>query len=254
MNYSVSTCSFVKLKVKRLLALPEDIGVEIMVEYGSDEYWKQFLTRYQNTHSGRISIHSPFAFHDFAMPGNEKELFAYFRKAFDLYHRFNCEFYVLHAFNNIDLAASGCPAEEYRKRTIDRIARFDEICRQEGVCLAVENTFGSPDNIFTQEQWLSMFAELPNLRSLIDTGHAIVSGMDLTTLQQTLGQRVVGYHLHNNDGMRDAHERLQNGLIDWQVFADNAKKYTPHATGIIEYLAEDRVDACVEDIRYLQSL
>ena len=254
MNYSVSTCSFVKLKVKRLLNLPEDIGVEIFYEYGSTDYWNEFLTRFQATHTGRISIHAPFAFYDFSAPGDDQELFDHFKKVFKLYHRFHSEFYVLHAFNNIDLEAGGKHADEYRKRTFERIAKFDEICAAEGVLLAVENTCGNPHNLFTQEQWLDMFAQLPKLHALIDVGHALVAGMDVARLQRELGSRIVGYHLHNNDGMHDAHNRLREGYMDWNAFAKNAKLYTPNATGVIEYLIEDRSEACVEDIRYLASL
>lgn len=254
MKYSVSTCSFVKLKVKRLLSLPEEIGVEIMYEYGSTNYWKEFLSRFQATHSGRISIHSPFAFYDFALPGDDAALFEQFRKAFDLYHQFNSEFYVLHAFNSIDDSIGSKAADEYRKRAVDRIARFDDICAAEGICLAVENTFGNPYNLFTQQQWLEMFEQLPKLHALIDTGHALVSEMNIAELQKMLGDRIVGYHLHNNDGTRDAHNRLREGRMDWSTFAENAKRYTPNATGIIEYLLEDRADMCVEDIRYLESL
>lgn len=254
MRYSVSTCSFVKLKVKRLLNLPEDIGVEIMCEYGSRDYWNEFLTRFQDSHSGGISIHAPFAFYDFALPGDDGELFDHFCQYFDLYHKFNSEFYVLHAFNNIERETGEQFAEEYRRRAIDRIARFHDICATEGVCLAVENTFGNPYNLFTQERWLDMFESLPGLHALIDTGHALVSGMDIAQLQKTLGSRVVGYHLHNNDGTRDMHDRLRKGCIDWNVFMQNAKRYTPDATGVIEYLSEDRVEACTEDINYLKTL
>ena len=254
MKYSVSTCSFVKLKVKRLLALPENIGVEIMCEYGSEDYWNTFLTRFQETHSGRVSVHAPFAFYDFALPGDDLELFEHFEKYFDLYHKFDSEFYVLHAFNNIERETGRRFADEYRKRTIERIARFHDICAAEGICLAVENTFGNPYNLFSQEQWLGMFRDLPELHALIDTGHALMAGMEIAELQESLGSRIAGYHLHNNDGTRDTHNRLQAGCIDWKLFAENAKKYTPDATGVIEYLTEDRVEACVEDIRYLNTL
>ena len=254
MKYSVSTCSFVKLKVKRLLAVPEHIGVEIFYEYGSTDYWNEFLTRFRESHSGGISIHAPFAFYDFAAPGDDGILFERFRRAFDLYHRYDSEFYVLHAFNNIEEAAGRSSAEAYRSRTVDRIARIDDICRSEGVCLAVENTFGNPYNLFSQEQWLEMFGQMPNLHTLIDTGHALVSGMDIAELQRVLGPRIVGYHLHNNYGTKDAHNRLREGCLDWRAFAQNAKHYTPDATGVIEYLAEDRPEACMEDIRYLESL
>ena len=99
-----------------------------------------------------------------------------------------------------------------------------------------------------------MFAQLPKLHALIDVGHALVSGMDVGQLQKTLGSRIVGYHLHNNDGTRDAHNRLREGCMDWNQFAEKAKLHTPNATGIIEYLIEDQAEACVEDIRYLAAL
>ena len=254
MKYSVSTCSFVKLKVKRLLTLPEELGVEIFYEYGSPDYWDEFLTRFRREHTGAVSIHSPFAFYDFALPGDDDALFAHFCKAFDLYHKFESEFYVLHAFNSIPQAQGEAHAREYRERAVDRIARFDEICTREGICLAVENTFGNPYNLFTQAQWLEMFRELPRLHALIDTGHALVAGMDIARLQETLGSRIVGYHLHNNDGTRDAHARLRDGCLDWKTFMENARRFTPDAAGVIEYLAEDRAEACVEDIAYLTSL
>ena len=50
------------------------------------------------------------------------------------------------------------------------------------------------------------------------------------------------------------HDRLRKGCIDWNVFMQNAKRYTPDATGVIEYLSEDRVEACTEDIDYLKTL
>ena len=254
MKYSVSTCSFVKLKVKRLLALPEDIGVEIFYEYGSEEYWEEFLSRFQQTHSGGVSIHSPFAFYDFSAPGDDAELFEHFKKAFGLYHRFDCEFYVLHAFNNIDMITGKEHADEYRSRSIERIGKFDQICKAEGIQLAVENTFGNPYNLFSQEQWLGMFASFPDLHALIDVGHALVAGMSIEQMQATLRDRIVGYHLHNNDTSRDSHSRILEGCMKWEPFVENARKYTPNAAGVIEYLVEDRMEACVEDIRFLEKL
>ena len=137
---------------------------------------------------------------------------------------------------------------------MDRLAKFNEICKAEGIRLAAENLCSGNPPLFNEEQFLEIFRRIPDLNCCIDVGHALATGMDITRLQKTLGSRICAYHLHNNDGTRDAHNRLREGCMGWNQFAENAKLYTPDATGIIEYLIEDRAEACVEDIRYLAAL
>ena len=89
---------------------------------------------------------------------------------------------------------------------------------------------------------------------VLDVGHAIVTGMDIGVIQQTLKERICAYHLHNNDGLHDLHDRLRAGVFDWTEFAKNCALYTPGATGVLEYMNVVELDAYTQDSLYLEKL
>ena len=249
MKYSISTCSFYKYRIRKLLQMPADFGVEIMYEFGSEDQWRSCLDILSAQGMDGFSIHAPFAFVDIAAPCDEKKLFDTLRRPFDLYHRYNGECYVLHTYGD----ELGDPAER-RARATDRLAKFQDICKSEGVLLAAENLCGGKPALFDQEQFLQIFKDVPDLHCLIDVGHALVTGMDIGTVQRTLGDRICGYHLHNNDGKGDTHCRLQEGIMDWKSFAENYNRYTPNATGVLEYLLYTDMDVYRQDRDYLEGL
>ena len=108
--------------------------------------------------------------------------------------------------------------------------------------------------MFNQEQFLELFRQVPDMSCVIDVGHALVTGMDIATVQRELGNRICAYHLHNNDGKHDSHSRLRNGVMDWAAFVQNAARYTPDATGVLEYMTETDMGIFREDAAYLDSL
>lgn len=63
---------------------------------------------------------------------------------------------------------------------------------------------------------------------LFDTGHANVNGWNIPSLIRTLGSRIKGFHLHDNDGMTDSHQPIYNGTIPWNdVFAAISEMPSP---------------------------
>lgn len=254
MRYSVSTCSFYKFRVRKLLQLPEDLGVEIFYEFGSSDQWESLLSKFYERSTGPFSIHAPFAFVDISEPCDEEKLFDVLRRPFDLYHRYDGEFYVLHTYGEVDRDESPAHLCECRKRSTERLARFQDICKAEGVRLAAENLCAGKVPMFDQEQFLKLFQDVPEVSCVLDVGHALVTGMDICTVQQELGSRICAYHLHNNDGKHDSHSRLRQGVMDWTAFARNAACYTPDATGVLEYMTETDAKLFREDADYLESL
>lgn len=254
MRYSISTCSFYKMQLRKLLNMPEDFGVEIFSEYGSDAMWDTFLQRLSQRGFNGFSIHAPFAFLDFAADCDEKRMFDTLKHFFDLYHRYNGEFYVLHPYGEVLHPEDFRYMEDSRARVLDRMARFHEICRTEGIRLAVENVCDGKIPMFNQEQFLHLFHEIPDLHCVIDVGHALVTGMNVGEMQRELGSRICGYHLHNNDGTFDSHDRLRDGIMDWKAFAENCGKYTPDAVGVLEYLKYQDLAIYEDDRAYLEGL
>ena len=108
--------------------------------------------------------------------------------------------------------------------------------------------------MFDQGQFLQLFRDIPDMNCVLDVGHALVTGMDIPTVQRELGSRICAYHLHNNDGKRDTHARLRDGIMDWASFAQNAARYTPDATGVLEYMTEMDMAIFRDDAAYLEQL
>ena len=121
------------------------------------------------------------------------------------------------------------------------------------VRLLVENTGIRSENTCLLDQ--DEFTDLCRDRHwdvLIDVGHANANHWDLFRLVHDLRDRIRGYHLHNNDGRSDQHNRIFHGSIDFVRLLHYLKAETPGAYWVLEYtrpefhgrpLTED-IDSC----------
>lgn len=235
--------------------LPEDVGIEIFSEWGSRDYWDNTLPCLMTGRTGGFSIHGPAMFDDFSLPCDEHTLFEHMKAPFDLYHRFGGEFYVVHTNAGIKYAADPTLEEENRKRAVDRIAKFQDICTQEGVRMVVENIGWNAEKryLFNQEQFLDLFRQLPEVCCLIDIGHTLLSDINVAALQKALKNRIVAYHIHDNDGVKDLHLPICEGVFNWRSFMKDFHKYTPDATLVMEYEGVPQLKRYLEDINSLKS-
>ena len=103
--------------------------------------------------------------------------------------------------------------------------------------LLVENTGTDTDGCRLLEQ--EEFVELCNekkLDVLLDVGHANASSWDIPKVVRDLKDRIRGFHLHNNDGCHDLHNRLEDGTIDFRMLLPFLCREIPDAFGVIEYV------------------
>ena len=90
---------------------------------------------------------------------------------------------------------------------------------------------------------------------LIDVGHANANHWDLFGLVHDLREQIRGFHLHNNNGASDQHNRIQNGTIDFDRLLPYLKAETPGAFWVVEYTRpEYHGDPLTEDIEYCYRL
>ena len=105
-----------------------------------------------------------------------------------------------------------------------------------GVKLLVENTGTKADGTILLDQ--AEFTDLCRERQLpvlIDIGHANANGWDLPLLIRDLQGQIGGFHLHNNDGIHDLHNRLTNGTLDLEKLIPQMNRLAPDAPRVIEY-------------------
>jgi sugar phosphate isomerase/epimerase len=116
--------------------------------------------------------------------------------------------------------------------SLEHLAIF---AKQRGVTIALENTpseIGAPHSLanFIKETHLN------DLRFCFDTGHANIEG-GIPAAFETMRERVVTTHVHDNNGDDDEHLMPYDGKIDWdatlQLFAE-----APHALPIVLELKE----------------
>ena len=249
MKISVSSLGFCGHPIYSMRKLAPEIGVEIFYEWGGETYWELALTEIMRDRTGEFSIHAPYQgdIVEMSLTEKEDELFDYLQEPFRLYHKFNGNGYVVHM--NAPYAKMPTPAEkqERLKRVEDRLARLNDICVREGVNLLVENlAFGHGlSTLCTQQEFLDIFNHNKELKCIVDTGHAVLGGIDIFEVQRTLGSRLQAYHIHDNDGLEDCHQRIGTGVTDWARFGEGARRYTPDANFVMEY--NGNATTCIQD-------
>lgn len=238
MEISVSSLGFLGPSGSGMKHLAPELGVEIFYEWGGATYWDLVLQEVMENRTGTFSIHAPFQGNglDLSLTENEDWLFDYLRQPFDLYHKYNANGYVVHMNSPYPTEPSPEERSERLKRVEDRLARLNEICRREGVNMLVENlAFSHGATLCGQQEFLSIFEHNPELDCIVDTGHAVLAKIDIFAVQKALGSRLKAYHIHDNDGKKDGHQRIGAGVIDWKRFGEGARLYTPNANFVMEY-------------------
>jgi sugar phosphate isomerase/epimerase len=95
-------------------------------------------------------------------------------------------------------------------RSLDTLEAF---AREKDVRIAIENTQNWP----VVEHLLSLY-DRGFLGLCYDAGHGNLSGNGLERLE-TLSDRLISVHLHDNDGLSDQHKLPFSGTIDWERLA-----------------------------------
>ena len=125
-------------------------------------------------------------------------------------------------------------ARELAHRTVCDLAQQAAAC---GVRLAFENIAGPAAALYTQEAFCHALDETgPSVGYLLDIGHANMNGWNIPEVIRTLGNRLLGLHLHDNLGVGDDHLPVGQGSIQWApIWAAAAESCTDACHWILEY-------------------
>ena len=252
MNISVSNLCFPGLMTHTMRHLPNNVGVEIFCEIGSDYYWDNLLPLLLRGREVPLSVHGPFQWLDLA--DSEKDfapmLEAYIR-AFKLCRKYGAKDCVCHPYDG------GRPADDTPERleaakqcSLERILVLNEIAKQYGVTLLVEN-MPEKNGMLGQKAFIELFAPHNELNFLIDTGHAKLLDWDMDYAFRTLGDRIKAYHVHDNFGDADSHMIVGTGKFDWDGFFKGFVEYTPNAAIVCEYNTGYSMDEVMRSIEWI---
>ena len=89
--------------------------------------------------------------------------------------------------------------------------------------------------MYNNEEYDKIFSSNSDAISIIDVGHSHINNMDIEGFLIKHSDRVKAYHFHNNNGIDDQHNSINDGSIDYDKILELFKKYTPNADIVLEY-------------------
>ena len=229
------------------------LGFELLPMFDLPEYEDNLRENLSLFSSGPLIFHEPVWGVEHTLepgePGWEESEY-HLRKA-EQYARLLAPTHMVVHLNNGPVA----PAERESRlaaalRNVERIRE-----RFSPVRIAVENT--GLKALGTQLLDQAEFTALCRERSfpvVVDVGHANANGWDVPRLIRDLKDLIVIYHLHNNDGARDLHDRLRSGTLPMAEILSVIREETPDAILVVEYTTPDKHGpALQEDLAWVSS-
>lgn len=252
MQIAASNLPYQGLFTNRLIRLPEDIGVEVYSETGSDFYWNHLLPRLLKDRIGPFSVHGPYQNIDLSSNTLDyEEVKEFYRWTFRLCEKFGSRHCVCHPYAYKSITSmSAVEIDTRRELCLNRVVEISREAEKYGVTLLVEN-MADYDGLFSQEDFLNVFGGVKELRFLIDTGHANIQRWDIDMMFGVLGERILGYHLNDNFGDADSHLKVFEGTFDWKTFFARAMQITPDAVYVCEYMNTD-VEEITESVQKIR--
>ena len=237
MKLAISNLPYQGLFTNRLMKLPLDLGIEVYSETGSDFYWEHLLPKLMKDRSGPFSVHGPYQNIDLSLPELDYEpVRALYEWTYRLCRDYGSAHCVCHPYAYVPRSRMSAEEQkERRKVCLERVKDLNQLAEQYGVALLVEN-MPNKDGLLNQDEFIELFGSQPELRFLIDTGHANIQGWDIEKMFEALGKRILGYHINDNFGEEDSHLPVFEGTFNWDLFFTKAAAITPDATYVCEYM------------------
>ena len=238
MNIYIDTCVLPRAQLQegRIYRdkFGKDLGFELLMMFDLQEFEENLKQNLDLFAEGPLFFHEPVWGVEHSEPKGSKaweEGMYHLRltkKYADILHP---EAMVYHLNNGVILP------EEKERRIRTALANYEDMREMfPDVPLLVENTGTKADGSMLLNQ--AEFTDLCRARKLpvlIDVGHATANGWDILKLIRDLHGQIGGFHLHNNDGLHDLHNRLTDGVLDIPELVSCMDLLTPDAPRIIEY-------------------
>ena len=240
MTVLISTNMYVSKDFDRVLTYVKEfdgkVGVEVFPMFHEPEYEKILQTCAPLLSKVPISFHGPYYHADYSAPyGSEcyEKTMKMTEKTLEYCQNLKSKYMVFH-HNNFRVSAEN--KQNMIENACINFRKVEKMYADCGISVVVENAgvLQNGSMLLDQNEFINL-CKKEDYRVLIDIGHAHANGWDLCSVMEALKERIAAYHLHNNDGVHDSHQRICDGTLDFDSFFERAKELTPSADLVLEY-------------------
>lgn len=232
-------------------------GVEFFLHTYDKEYIRKTARILEWLGRRPLTTHGPFIGIEASSPEGCAEhtaMLEAYRYGFETARALGSRHLVFHTHQRVIFPEEKEQAQAWCFHTIEQLLAMSQ---KTGVTLLIENLGIQQKGIslFDEQDFIALVERYPQAGCLIDIGHLHVAGWDMERVLRMLQHRILGYHLHNNNGHEDSHHRLLDGTLDAEQFMTLYRRYTPEADLTLEYSDQYGITASdvIEDIRWVQS-
>jgi len=262
MNIYISTNLYTPNELENIFTVldkinDKNIGIEIFPEWQDGQFIDTINKKLNKFKDYHISLHGPYYGTEHS---KEKGTMAYeiskeyFISTLELSKDLNSKYIVYH-HNNCKVELKN--KREMIKNSSENLLELNELAKAYGTDIVVENAGVLSHNnmLFNEKEFIAMAKSISN-KILIDIGHAFANKWDLNYVISELKDKIAAYHLHNNDGVEDNHNRIRNGKLNIDSFFEIYKKYTPDAELVLEYSKNCREDmeGIIADVNEIKNI
>lgn len=258
MSILVSTSMYSSKNFKNIMHFIEKyngkVGAEIFPRFDEPEFegvLKECLPVLKRV---PISIHEPYFEVEHTADFNTKQYRITMHRLSSMIKYgsiMGCEYIVYHHNN---CAVPEEKKEELLKISQDNLHEVSQLLLPYGIKVAIENagTIAKNTMLLNEKEFIALCKESV-CNVVLDLGHINANGWNLRNVMSALKSKIISYHIHNNYGKDDEHNRIFDGTLDFNEFLMNYFELTPNADLVLEYSEElaDKEDEIYRDIDYL---
>lgn len=258
MSILISTSMYSSENFKNILHFIEKyngkVGIEIFPRFDEPEFEGVLRECLPVLKRVPISIHEPYFEVEHTADFNTKQYRITMHRLSSMIKYgsiMGCEYIVYHHNN---CAVPDHKKEKLLKISQDNLHEVSQLLLPYGIKVAIENagTIAKNTMLLNEQEFIALCKESV-CNVVLDLGHINVNGWNLRNVISALKNKIVAYHIHNNYGGTDEHNRIFDGTLDFNDFLQNYFELTPKANLVIEYnekLADKEEEIC-RDIDYL---
>jgi sugar phosphate isomerase/epimerase len=163
------------------------------------------------------SVHTPFRNFPVFSAASEGEAWrmTFWKKFLDICSELEIPIAVIHAINRKEYNY-GYDHAGYLHDLLQTLASY---ARHRGIKLALENIPSGerPESeiLCTLTEQTGLFGDISDLYWCLDFGHVTITNNDIQKEIDCSFDRLISFHVHNNDGLSDSHFLPDEGVIDW---------------------------------------
>ena len=254
---AVNTCPFGVDHLKDLTQFGkrfgQDVGFEIMASFEEKNFEKNLVDVLPELMNHQISWHCPVKGCEYSAPKGTPEYehtMAQMKTIFRFAKMTHSDHYVMR-FNNCLVTPE--TKDDMLFNALENYCKVEDLFGQIGCRIYVENsgTIDEGTMLLDQDEFTLIVKEY-DFDVLVDLGHAHANGWDIQKLVHDLKDQIWAFHLHNNDGRHDTHNRLQDGTLDYDEMLNFLAETAPGAEWVLEYeKPEDLGEPLREDLEEL---